>query len=378
MPIPLSKYPLRAFIGELFTVLLRADQSRCASVYLEGLLSTPGKKTLKRIAAAVATSDVAAQSLHQFINASPWDWEPVRDELTRWIAGVTPLDACVLGLAYIRKRGKESCGVHTRYVPSEARAMTCQVGVGAMLVGRECTVPVDWRLHLPPRWLENDEARVRTKIPGHIEAGNLGDLALDLVDAMDRRYWVPTLPVVGDLSASDDLTALLLGLSYRERDFVIGVPPTLRVRTEGGYEGPVNRLPPADRAPAPIVPPPAAGTGTGTGAQQPAPAVSTAVVRLSAASVAGHEYNLVSVRAGKREPARWRLSNLTDLRRLLRLAGHLDDSARTIRDLEEDFGLEDFAGRSFPGWHRHKTLISAAYAWKKLHAMAHHHAPDPS
>ena len=111
-------HSFRSFIAELFTVLPRVDQRRWAGAYLEGFIATPGKKTLRRIAAAVSASDTAAQSMHQFINASPWDWEPIRDELARWATYAMSPDALVIDLAYIRKRGMRSCGVHTRFVPS--------------------------------------------------------------------------------------------------------------------------------------------------------------------------------------------------------------------------------------------------------------------
>ena len=38
----------------------------------------------------------------------------------------------------------------------------------------------------------------------------------------------------------------------------------------------------------------------------------------------------------------------------------------TVAALRERFGVLDFEGRSFPGWHHHMTMASAAYAFRHL------------
>ncbi|MFD0431908.1 hypothetical protein ACFQ60_46150 [Streptomyces zhihengii] len=37
-----------------------------------------------------------------------------------------------------------------------------------------------------------------------------------------------------------------------------------------------------------------------------------------------------------------------------------------VRDVQNELGLLDFEGRSFPGWHHHMTLASAAYLYRRL------------
>lgn len=55
------------------------------------------------------------------------------------------------------------------------------------------------------------------------------------------------------------------------------------------------------------------------------------------------------------------LSQLVDLVELSPRAYQEDMSA-----LREDFGLQDFEGRSYAGWHHHVTLVSAAHAYRAL------------
>lgn len=80
----------------LFGHLHRSDQQRWGHVYLQGLLRTDGKKTVRRMAAVVTGSEAASTSLHQFVNASPWEWAPARGELARWAARSLPVRAWTL------------------------------------------------------------------------------------------------------------------------------------------------------------------------------------------------------------------------------------------------------------------------------------------
>ncbi|MGW7595457.1 transposase, partial [Streptomyces rubiginosohelvolus] len=59
----LAQASLPAFARGLFDHLPRADQRRWAHIYLEGLLNTPGKKSVRRIAETVSGSPTASQSL---------------------------------------------------------------------------------------------------------------------------------------------------------------------------------------------------------------------------------------------------------------------------------------------------------------------------
>lgn len=347
------------FTQELFAALPRADQRRWARIYLRGLLTTPGKKSLRRIAATVATSPTASQSMHQFINASPWDWEPVRDDLARWTARHLDPQAYVIDTIYIPKRGDHTCGVHTRFIPHLGRSMTCQVGLGLFLAAGPEALPVDWRLHLPQRWLTGQD-RLRTRIQGHDHAQSLDEQALDLVRAWDHRAEARALPVVADLSAQGDSLRLLSGLARRGQHFVAAVSPHLRLITAQGLERDARSVT-AGSGP---------GTALATGACLPH-VVLSAPVRVAAMTPGGAFtcYRVLMTRHGPGRTCRWWLTSLTDARvdSLLALTGLLDSSGRAIADMQSHFGLADFEGRSFPGWHHHMTIMSAAYAWHRLH-----------
>ncbi|MFI7386429.1 IS701 family transposase [Streptomyces sp. NPDC049813] len=355
---PQRQQQLRAFTAELFVGLPRADQRRWASTYLEGLLTTPGKKTLRRMAEALGASASASQSLHQFVNASPWDWGPVRDHLARWILRHHTADSLVIDMAYLPKRGSQSCGVHARYIPGQGVG-SCQLGIAAMLAGRHHIAPADWALHLPAAWTENEAGRARTRVPAEVSARTAAQQALDLVDAQDRAA-TAGLPVVGNFVDADEIGSLVKGLTLRGREFVLAVPATVRLRTERGATVRAGQLWEAGQRAREESPDPAADWLT-------PPAMATATVRLMPYPGTSPSLQLMTVRpaGGSRRPQLW-LSNIRDRRRMYLLAGRLDDSARLIRGLEADFGLADFEGRSYPGWHHYMTLVSAACAWSQV------------
>ncbi|MFF7308554.1 transposase [Streptomyces sp. NPDC008137] len=345
-----------AFIAEIFERLPRADQRGWAHVYTRGLLVTPGRKTVRRLAASVSDSATAAQGLHQFVNASPWDWEPVRARLADWVVRRSRPGALVIGTAVLPKRGDRSCGVHRRFVQRDGRTVNCQLGVGAFLALERGTVPVDWRLLLPGRWAEDAEARGRTgSAPA---AGSADALALDLVDSVGPDG----VPVVADLLGFADTAALAGGLAGRGRRFVVAVPDDFVVHP--------------DRAALPG-PGPRAGAGADAGgvtarsllADHPA-RVATGVVRLPGIPVA---LRLI----GEPGDGRIWLTNLADRspREVLALARLQAGAVDTVERLADDFGLRAFEGRSYAGWHHHKTLVSAAFAYSTLGSTAPAPAP---
>lgn len=73
---------------------------------------------------------------------------------------------------------------------------------------------------------------------------------------------------------------------------------------------------------------------------------------------------LGSAAPGQREPDRLWLTDMVDahpetLAKLTALAGRVDQD---FTDIAQPVGVSDYTGRSFNGWHRHMTLVSAAHA----------------
>ncbi|WP_193318026.1 MULTISPECIES: IS701 family transposase [Streptomyces] len=345
-------------IQRLFAHLPRADQRRWAEIYLAGLLGTQGKKSVGRMAAAVTLSPTASQSLQQFINVSPWSWGPVRAELARWVADRAPVHSLTLAPVIVPKRGTLSVGVHRRFVPALGRTVNCQLAMGAFLTGDAGARSVDWQLYLPRRWAETPELRERARLPETLGYASASALCLALLDRVTRA--LPSgLPVLVDPAGHLEPEALVRGLEARGHDWIVAIPGTMAVIPAAG--------PASDTALA-LLRRQARAAGAGP-AVRPTPL--RPVLRALRARVPfpglDRERLLVGEWTGPTAaPDRIWLSNLPRARhgqaRVL-IAAHATTS---LGGSEAELGLHDFAGRSYPGWHRHATLVSAAAVCRRL------------
>ncbi len=379
VPGPQFASPFSDFTDQVFQHLRRSDQRRWAGAYLAGLLITPGKKSVRRLAGAVSASPTAVQSLRQFVSLSPWDWEPVMDQLTRWAEGHGPATTWAIGRAVLPKRGDRSVGVHRYFDPGTGRTLNCQLGLGAFLCIGGLQVPVEWRLLLPAPWTEDPQLRRRARIPDEVRHRPLWAQALDLVDTLEARTAPTPAPVVADMSDDPDTALLLRGLSQRARDFVVAVPPHLKVlpigeRTANGPE-PVSARAHISQGNTDTV-----EVTTADGRKQELP-VQSVLVRLPGArpgATQEYPYRLFTEVLPDGRPATLWITSLTHRRldNVASLATNRHGTTAAVASMERHFGLLDFEGRSFPGWYHHMTLVSAAYTYQRLtHRPVPRHLP---
>ncbi|MGW1871412.1 IS701 family transposase [Streptomyces mauvecolor] len=360
-----------AYADQLFTHLPRADQRRWAAAYLLGLLAVSGRKSVRSLAAAVTDSPTASQSLHRFVNSSPWPWQPARGELTRWVEQRLRPKAWTIGTAVVPKRGNQSCGVHRRFVPALGRTINCQVGIGLFLAAGHQQIPVDWRLHLPGEWAD-ERLRRRARIPEQVRPLPVWAHVLDLADALAARTSAP-LPLVANLAEYKESDRLLQGLRQRGHDFVVTVPgalpvlPTAPLPGQGGKPSATlvsaqSFLDASGEAPRSVV------MSTHSGSTRLTRIV-TGLVRLPRGAHAPRFYRLFAEYPSEDRGAPViRLTSLVHrpLEELLQLTEVQTGTPAALSHLEGSFGLQDFEGRSYPGWHRHVTLVSAACAYSRL------------
>ncbi|MEU9394183.1 transposase [Streptomyces sp. NPDC048324] len=363
-----SELALDRYSGTIFKSLRRIDQRKWAHAYLKGLLVTPGKKSVRRLAAAISRDPSVVPSLRQFVSLSPWDFDEVMTELTRWVARHGPTPVWSIGRAVLPKRGDRSVGVHRYFDPASGRTLNCQLGLGAFLCVGDTQVPVDWCLHLPESWTGSSERRAETRIPHSEQYQPLWAQALRLVERLSARTDSASSVVLVDMSDEPDVRWLLHGLAKRRHDFVVAVPPHLAV------------LPAGEKTPAPV------GARTLLQAQSQETAViglphghqrstlfQTSLVRLSGNSL-GHSPGPVFRLYTEVSPDRPRPVWLTSLaHQAIAEVGSITalqhGTAYAIGSMQRDFGLLDFEGRSFPGWYHHMALVSAAYAFQRLHGF---------
>ncbi|WP_159032988.1 transposase [Streptomyces fodineus] len=348
----------------------RIDQRNWAHAYLKALLVTAGKKSLRQLATAVSRDPSAVQSLRQFVSLSPWDFDEVMAELTRWVGEYRPAPVWSIGRAVLPKRGDRSVGVHRYFDLSSGRTLNCQLGLGSFLRVGTTQVPVDWCLYLPTDWTQDWNRRREGRIPDSVQDLPLWAHTLRLVDRLSARTDSRSSVVMVDMSDVPDVELLLRELAERGCDFVVAVPPQLAV------------VPAGEGSPALL----SARTLLLTQGQE------TAIVSLPDAQASLAQFQTSLVHLAGSSPGRspspvyrlfteagrhrtqgplWLTSlahhSLAEVRSITALQG---GTMAAIRSMERDFGLLDFEGRSFPGWYHHMALVSAAYAFQSLHGFA--------
>ncbi|GGY82941.1 hypothetical protein GCM10010363_74470 [Streptomyces omiyaensis] len=323
------------FVDAVFGHLPRSDQRRCAGAYLRALLTSPGRKTVR----AMADTTTDLQALQQFVNQSPWDWRPARRALARLATEWITPRATVLELALVPKYGERIVGVHRRPT-STGGSVNCQLALGMFLTERDRSLPVDWRLYLNRAWGEDEEHRRRARVPAGVGRRPLEQLALDLLDDAPAPWRSRTTPVVLDLRGTGSPLRAAAGLAARGTGFLLSLGAEEQRRAQ-------------------VLKPPVRG-----------PLVTlTSAARLDPPGGGAGRFRLLAEWSPARDrPRKVWLTNLTgagsgDFLALLRLRAV---SGEALKAVDEHYGMGDFTGRSYPGWHHHQTLVSAAYALSRL------------
>jgi SRSO17 transposase len=374
---------LEVFAAEVFAPLVRSDQRAKGGLYLRGLLLDGRRKSMQPMARRLG---VDHQGLQQFVTSSPWPVTAVQQRLAPRAVAVVRPEAWVVDDTGFPKDGDWSPAVAAQYTGTLGKVANCQVGVSIHAVTDTASCPLNWRLFLPESWDEPEAAarRARCRIPPGEHHRPKWQLALEMLDELAGTGLHPAV-VVADTNYG---TNAVFRAALQERHLAYA----LQVKGELTAYG-------ADAVPHA---PPYGGLGP-----RPLPRYRTrpaslrehvlAAGRSRAATITWRqgfrgamtdEFVLLRIRpAGRRpkpahdgtialrwliaqwphdaaEPVKYWLSNLpADLppATLVRLAKMRWRIEHDYRELKTALGLDHFEGRSWDGWHRHVTLVTAAH-----------------
>jgi SRSO17 transposase len=372
------------FADEMFESMARKDQCRWGEVYLRGLMLDGKRKSIEPMAARLQDGD--EQCLQQFVNQSPWRWEPVRQRLAiRMSAEISP-QAWVIDDTGFPKFGDKSVGVARQYCGALGKIGNCQIGVSISAATAQASCPIDWRLFLPAEW-DEDPRRQGCRVARDV--GRQPKWKRGRANMDELTGWgLQAPPVLGD-AAYGDITEFRLGLEERGIRYVLDVKGVTSALPEDAepvrpaYTG--TGRPPAPRYRRPFgslaelakAASPEAwvdvqwreGTRGSMRSRFVAIRVRPANVKLRRADPDGElpvRWLLAEWPAGKDAPTDYWLSNLpadTPIQRLVELAKLRWRVEQDYRELKDALGLDHFEGRSYPGWHHHVTLVSVAHGF---------------
>jgi SRSO17 transposase len=353
------------FCQHIFSSLPRSDQRRWAEVYIRGLLSVSGRKTVKRISDEVAGGD-AEQCLQQFVNQSTWRSDLIRREVSRSLAEARDPEFWVLEDVVIPKNGRYSVAVDKQFAHSEGRILNCQLGMGLFLSGTDWSCPVNWRLPLPTSWESDAQRRAKTHIPPEERCKPRWSHLLNMIDETAIEWMMPPNPVVADLTLVPDSMPFLRGLEERELPYAFKVAANRLAPAGRGAVGTVtfgSLIADAARRNATVV----NGWHMSGGRRILTRVIVTPLAPLPAGA-ARVRYLAAEWSAVRSAPRSVWVTTLghAEVPRLLEAIGHASRVRAGMNALYEELGLRHFEGRSFPGWHHYTTLVTAAAACRLL------------
>jgi SRSO17 transposase len=336
------------------------------------------------------------QGLQQFVSSSTWAVEPVRERLAYRAVEVIAPEAWVVEDTGFPKDGTASPGVARQYCGTLGKVANCQIGVSVHAVTDAASCPLNWRLFVPESWddaaASTPEAaaaiaarRARAGIPDTVRHHAKWRLALEMLDEL--AGWGLRPPVVVADAGYGTNGGFRAGITARGAHFVVAVDGDLTAHAAGAvpqlrpYSGRGRRPRPRYRT-APVglrehalaagrdatVPVTwregsRAALTSSFVALRVRPAGRNPTARLANDGSLPSAWLLAEWPADASEPTDYWLSSLpegTPLAELVRLAKIRWRIEHDYRELKTALGLAHFEGRTFAGWHRHVTLVTAA------------------
>jgi SRSO17 transposase len=383
---------LVAFAAEMLEPVGRSERRQWGECYLRGLLLDGRRKSIQPMAERLGDGD--EQCLQQFVNQSPWAWEPVRERLARRMSAELDPDAWVVDDTGFPKAGRASVGVARQYSGTLGKVGNCQIGVSLNAVSDAASCPLDWRLFLPQEWDADAERRAAAHLPAEERHRPKWQLALAMLDEL-AGWGLEPPPVVADCGYGE-ITEFRQGLEARQLDYVVELKGTTSAYAEQALrEQPAYRgagRPPKRRyceKPSSLA---ALALAAGPSCLQEVAwregsrgrklrsrfcAFSVRPANVALRRAAGKDELAVRTVVvewpeGAEKPVKYWLSNLppeTPLVELVRLAKLRWRVEHDYRELKDGLGLDHFEGRSFRGWHHHVTLVSVAHGFITLERL---------
>jgi SRSO17 transposase len=387
---------LLAFMDDVAQDLGRVEQRRCAGLYARGLIEQGSRKSLEPVVARLGGGRVEYEALQHFLADSPWEAAVIERAVAERVCAAICPQAWVLDDTGVVKDGKHSPGVKRQYSGTLGKTGNCQVTVSLHAVGAGGTVPLGFRLYLPEDWCADVERRRKAKIPDGLEFATKPAIGAEL--AVRAAGWsIQGAPVLGDQAYGDD-SKLRTRLEEQQLEYVLSISPAATVfaadtifevppRTAG--RGRPSSVPQPDRDPTTVkmlaADLPAGAWQTLTYRDRDDEPVSSqfALLRVfAAAPISTHrhapreEWLIIERPEGRDAPTDYWLSNLppdTTPERLARLARLRWMIELDYRQLKGELGLDHYEGRSYPGFHHHCALVTAAHGFLTLERQHPNH-----
>jgi SRSO17 transposase len=221
---------LDGFLTEMLAPLGRKDRRQWGGVYLRGLLLDGERKSAGAMAARLP--DGNEQSLQQFLNQSPWDWQPLWRQMAKQVERTFPSAlAWIVDDTGFPKKGEHSVGVARQYSGTLGKTGNCQIAVSLHRADARGSSPLGFRLYLPQEWTDDPARCQAAGVPEDTSFQPNWQLAVGLIDQA-LAWGLAKPPVVLADAAYGEVTAFREALQARELAYAVGISKALAVWPE--------------------------------------------------------------------------------------------------------------------------------------------------
>lgn len=377
---------LRNFLGRHLRHLGRKEVQALVETYVRGLLSDTRKKNAEAIAWEVGAGRVRA--LQRLLVSARWYEDAVVAEHQCAVAEMLGSDDGILVIddTGFRKQGVFSCGVGRQYSGTLGKVENCRVGVFLSYAAPGGTHTfLDRRLYLKEEWFTADwgPLRERARVPQEAVFRKKPELALEMIEgALERK--IPHAWVNMD-AGYGEVPELLDALEALGERYVAAVPSTTHVWTERPRTHVPRRK--GKRGPRPkkarlVKGAPNSRSVRDVARELPKKTFKSVILRQGEKGpihleVAGlrvwnrrselpgrEEWLLVVRRFGQTPETKYLLSNAsakTPKKVMVHTGLARWTEEQCFEQGKDDLGLREYQTKTWPGWHRHATLVMLAH-----------------
>jgi SRSO17 transposase len=363
--------------------------------YCSALMLPLKRKSIEPLAAAIDPLHVQSthQSLHHFVATSPWSDDAVLGAVQGWVLPRMSLQPDELTFLIaddsgMPKQGTHSVGVARQYCGQLGKTDSCQVAVSLSIANEHASLPIKYRLYLPESW-SADPARCKDAgVPSDVTFATKPQISLEQI-RQAKQAGLPGDVVAADAGYGDD-TGYRDGITALGLRYVVGIKPLTSVWAPGS--GPLPPKPWSGQGPKPkrlrrdqshspvsvkalaLSLKPSAwrkitwreGTNTLLSSRFAALRIRAAHRHNAGEVLRDEEWLLIEWPKGEPEPTKYFLCTLpADISRknlvaAVKIRWRIE---RDYQELKQEFGLDNFEGRNWRGFHHHATLCIAAYGF---------------
>jgi len=350
-----------------------------AKQYMQGQLQYQDLGNMVQFEKIVPDSD--HQSLQHFASNSPWEDEPILDDVCKTVSeriGEAEHGSIHIDESGFPKQGDDSVGVSRQHCGRLGKVDNCQVGVFLGYAANNHRILLDKRLYLPEKWASDEKRREKCGVPENIEFQTKAQLGLELIHKAQERG-IP-FAWIGMDSHYGQQEWLLTALETQESLYIADIPcdtrvwlelPETRVPARKGNRGRKPTKLKADSQP--------------TEARQIASALEQsqwtrmyirdtergelwswlAFLRVYPVrdQLPGPETWLILRKDEGEKKLKYQFCNApsdTPLERLAEMSHSRYWIERAIQDAKGEAGLADYELRGWRGWHHHMTMTILA------------------